>query len=149
MGAYVYKAMPELNNINVKANETSREELLTRDVYIQFEEIRRVRKENEELKKQIKQYQRDFANLSGLVGRYKNKIAILESSDESAEEIGFYIKKQRESLGYSSRAFAKILGISQPTLLSYENARGSLPNAIKLADKIREERKNGIFRKQH
>jgi cell division septum initiation protein DivIVA len=36
------------------ANETPREELLTRDVYILLQEVRQLRKENEELKQIIK-----------------------------------------------------------------------------------------------
>jgi cell division septum initiation protein DivIVA len=40
--------------MKVPANETPREELLTRDVYILLQEVRQLRKENEELKQLIK-----------------------------------------------------------------------------------------------
>jgi cell shape-determining protein MreC len=57
------------------ANETPREELLKRDVFIQFNEIRRLRAENEALKKENEklklenkrlQFENDYVFLSSL-----------------------------------------------------------------------------------
>jgi regulator of replication initiation timing len=61
--------------VMVPANETPREELLKRDVFIQFNEIRSLRAENEALKKQVEQlklenkrlqFENDYVFLSSL-----------------------------------------------------------------------------------
>jgi hypothetical protein len=48
--------------MNIPANETSRVELLERDVLIQFNEIRRLREENEKLKAIVENV-REWVNL--------------------------------------------------------------------------------------
>lgn len=46
----------------VAANEVSREELLLRDVGIQFRELRRIREENDRLKEENKQLKKLVKN---------------------------------------------------------------------------------------
>lgn len=118
----------------IAANETSRIELLERDIYIMLQEVQRIREHNEQLTQ-------ENITLSKQVGRYQKKIAELEHGEGSLEEIGYYILQQRQSMGLSLDAFAYIFETSRGTVSRFEMGKGSLVKARKLADKIREYRR--------
>lgn len=54
--------------MNIPANETSREELLTRDVKILLDEVRQLRKERDELKNTLDNI-REWVNRIGISNR--------------------------------------------------------------------------------
>jgi DNA-binding transcriptional regulator YiaG len=118
----------------VKANEVSQAELLERDVKIQFDEIRRLRAENEQLKHDLYYTTRRNTEL-------KNYIEEIESAEK--EEIADYLSLQREALGFSYRQFAKVIGIDHSSVPNYEKGKGTLKNMRKAVENLKAYRKNG------
>jgi hypothetical protein len=132
------------------ANETSREELLQRDVYILFNE-------NRELKKRIKKIGEEFESLKQYSLEQTKRIAQLKleleswnETDEvevdSFEEISFYIESQRKAMGLSYNKLGKLFGMTGGTVENYAKCRGSYKNAARFAEMIREHRRNNAKR---
>ena len=119
------------------ANETSREELLIRDVKILFDENRRLKLDNDVLKKQNLSLTKQLAQYKNMIGKVK------EEDKEEFEEIGFYIQSQRKSMKLSYGAMARLFDRSATTIENYEKCRGSFKNAKEFAEQIREFRRNG------
>lgn len=89
--------------MTVKANETSREELLQRDVFILFEELQRMREENEELKRQLEVFTRK-----------------IKKPEFLTEE--WYL--QKKDAGMSDRDIAAKLFVSFSTLYAWKKELG-------------------------
>jgi DNA-binding transcriptional regulator YiaG len=79
----------------IKANETSREELLLRDVNILFKEVQMLRNENKRLTRQNEANLNELARLSDLVTILQNgsKKAQVLLKMNAANEKDIYIKK--------------------------------------------------------
>lgn len=92
------------------ANETPQIDLLERDVLILFEEVRRLRSENNYLK-----------TVNG-----KLKKHIEESEKEEKEELSFYITNQRKALKMSRDDLGRKSGMSGDTIKNIEEGKGNL-----------------------
>jgi DNA-binding transcriptional regulator YiaG len=117
-----------------KANEVSREELLLRDVKIQFDELRALRAENQKLKEENEQLKHDIVYTKRQNTEFKNYIN--DSEREEKQELGFYIKSQREGRKLSYREFARIMGVNHATVMNYENGEGKLKNIREFVEQI-------------
>lgn len=117
------------------ANKISREELLTRDVYILF-------KENRSLKDRINILEKENRALSISVGKLKGKPQESEDDEVTFEEIAFYIDQQRRASGLTFRELSAIFNLTDVTINNYTKCKGSFKNAIKFAEKLREYVKN-------
>ena len=105
-----------------KANEVSQIDLLERDVLVLFEEARRLRSENEALRKQLKM---------------KGEQAIKNTEKAEKIELGFYIKCQRQAREMTRREFANLVRVSTPTISNYERGQGNLYKMNEVVERIR------------
>jgi DNA-binding transcriptional regulator YiaG len=109
----------------MQANETSQLELLLRDVKIQFDELRRVRSENDRLREENEQLRER-----------------LEGNEQAEkDELAYYIASQREARKLSLNEFARMLGTNSTTLSNYEKGKGKLKAMSELITKIQKLRR--------
>lgn len=112
----------------LKANETPNNELLLRDVSIQFYEIKRLREENEQLKRQLRRYE--------LAERQYELDEKKRQEQDEKDELAYYIKAQREARKLSINAFAKLLGTGATRIWNYEKGKGDLKHMHEIVERI-------------
>jgi regulator of replication initiation timing len=123
-------------------DDKERIDLLEKDIYIMLQEVRQLREHNEQLI-------RENHNLNLSLGRYRtkvvelnNKIAEYENQElGTAEEVGFYILQQRQSMGLSLAQFADVFHINRKAVSKFEMGKGNVKHARILAGRIQEFRR--------
>lgn len=115
-----------------QANETSREELLIRDVKILFDE-------NRSFKDKLWAAEGRIIELEKELAFYKKRD---EEENGTLEDIAFYILNQKQSLGLSYEKLGHIFGLSGATIQGYVKCKGNIHKARAFADKLREFRKS-------
>jgi DNA-binding transcriptional regulator YiaG len=129
----------------VKANETPRIDLLERDLKIMFDEVRRIREENEKLKGgnvsdklklENEKLRAKVKYLTDELSHYKDA-----ADFEEKEELAFYIKSQREAMKMSVIEFARLLKLTDTTIRNYEKGKGKLERMQELVIQIRKVRR--------
>lgn len=134
-----------------KANEVPREDLLLRDVGILFEEVRRLKGELEAAQnvnklacgkcgKVMDEYEPNHYQCPGCDARAR-QLTIYD--DEEREELAFFIKSQREAMGFSYGEMARKLNyiVTDSTLRNYEKSKGKLELMREVVNKIIELRR--------
>lgn len=135
----------------VPANLTPNIDLLQKDVLILFQEVRRLRTENENLKKTAKNTLVCPECGASMVekkpehykcpkcGAHAKQITIFDNDERG--ELAYYIKNQRIAMGLTIPALARLLGISRDTLYNYENGKGRVDNMDRIAHLLRDLRR--------
>lgn len=139
----------------MNVNEIDRVTLLERDLYIQFRETNRLRRELEkvmgcpecgdvmtELRENVygclscrivAEQTTIFSPMDEVVGRKKSY----------RNEFGFYIKSQRVQMGYSQKEFSELIGVSAPTLSEWERGKHKPQREHAVVSKIK-----GLWKQQ-
>jgi hypothetical protein len=125
----------------IPANKISREELLTRDVYILFQENRRLKKELKRVEMDNELLKKANSDFSRLLGRFGQPPQDEEEEQETAEEIGEFIDLQRKAMGLSFSKMGDLFGLHGSTIENYVRGRGSLKRARIFAERIRDYRR--------
>lgn len=116
------------------ADETSREDLLTRDVNILFIENRQLKEFIEILKKENTNLTKQVGILKGL---QKDPAHNEDEELPTFEEIAFYIEQQRKRLGLTRNELGALCGVTGATVTNYVLQKGGYKNALKFTERLR------------